>query len=511
MTHSSEPATAPTTGPHGGHTVGRKMQRAAAWTGLNSFVLRLAQFAVGVVIARVVAPEQFGVFAVALIVHAIISNISDMGVSAAIVRSDDNLDRIAPTVFTLALASSATLTTVMFLSASPLARVLGAPDAASAIRILSFTILLGGLTSVPYGILVKRFQQGKRFVADVANFAVSTVLVVVLALQGYGADGLAWSKLLGLVVSWLLLVVMIKPRYLPGWRSSEAQAVLAYCLPLAGASVIAFALTNVDSIIVGRMLGPLALGFYALAYNIASWPVSVFGMMINEVALPAFAVARNERASQPAMLATIFSLAAAVALPVSALCLGLSESLVQCVYGVKWMDAAPVLAALGAFGSMRILMTVLTVFLTAVGASRAVLAIQLTWICALVPAVVIGARAHGIVGAGMAQPIVAGFVALPLGLILARRNGGGGLANLLKACVRPLAGVTLVVGWLVLVHVLTTPGWTQLLVGGLGAGVLYAGSTGLWCRRLLTDVRRLWDDPQVHAGVCEPTREITER
>lgn len=57
----------------GGPSMGRRMQHAALWTSLNSFVLRLAQFAVGVVVARLVAPEQFGVFAVALIVHAIVS------------------------------------------------------------------------------------------------------------------------------------------------------------------------------------------------------------------------------------------------------------------------------------------------------------------------------------------------------------------------------------------------------------------------------------------------------
>lgn len=474
--------------------MGRMMQRAAIWTGLNSFVLRMAQFIVGVVVARLVAPEQFGVFAVALVVHAIVSNVSDLGVSAAIVRVEGDVARVAPTVLTIALGSSALLTTAMYLSAGTLASSLGAPAATSAIQILSFTILLGGLTAVPYGLLVRSFRQDKRFLADLANFAVSTVAVIVLASRGWGADGLAWSKLAGQGLSCLLLIAMITPRFRPGWQRSEARAVLRFCLPLAGASIVAFALTNVDSIVVGRMLGPLALGFYALAFNVAGWPVSVFGMMVNEVALPAFAHARRDRERLPERLAAVFAVAAAVALPVSVVCLALADSLVATVYGPTWSDAAPVLAVLGALGSLRILMVVLTIFLTAVGASRAVLGIQLTWIVVLLPALVIGVRNGGIVGAGLVQPLVALGVVCPLALFLVRRHGGGGFGGLARASARPALGAGLVAIALVAVRLETTPGWQQLVIGGVVALAVYAATTGRWCLRHLRGIRRQWDE-----------------
>jgi len=472
------------------------MQRAAVWTGLNSFVLRFAQFAVGVIVARLIAPEEFGVFAVALVVYAVIANVSDLGVSAAIVRTDRDLDDVAPTIFSIALLSSGALTAAMWLSAPALASALGAAEATSAIRILSLNIVVGGLTSVPYGILIKTFRQDLRFIADVANFAVSTVLVIVLAAKGYGADGLAWSKLAGIVVSWVLLLVLITPRYRPGWRRGEAWPVLAYCLPLAGASIIAFALTNVDSIVVGRVLGPLALGFYALAFNIAGWPVSVFGQMVNEVALPAFAHVRRDWSRFPERLAAVFALAAAVAMPVSVLCLGLADSIVRCVYGAKWHLAAPVLAVLGGYGAMRVLMTVLTIYLTAVGASRSVLGIQLTWIVVLVPALYVGVEWKGIVGAGLVQPIVVLAVVFPVAAMRVRKHGGGSVWGLIRACVRPFGGVALIACWLVALHQFTDPGWGQLLIGGFGSLALYLASTGRWLRSQLFRVRHLWDEDQ---------------
>ena len=477
-----------------GPAMGRMMQRAAIWTGLNSFVLRLAQFVVGIVVARLVAPEQFGVFAVALVVHAIVSNVSDLGVSAAVVRAEGDLGRVAPTIMSIGIGSAAVLTTMMYLTAGPLALSLGAADAASAIRILSFTILLGGLTAVPYGLLVRTFRQDKRFVADLANFVVSTATVVVLASRGWGADGLAWSKLAGQALSCVLLIVMITPRFRPGWRRGEARAVLRFCLPLAGASVVAFALTNVDSIVVGRMLGPLALGFYALAFNVAGWPVSVFGMMVNEVALPAFAHARTDRDRLPERLAAVLAVAAAVALPISVGCLALADSLVATVYGSAWTAAGPVLGVLGVLGSVRIMMVVLTIFLTAVGASRAVLAIQLTWILALLPALVLGVRAGGIVGAGLVQPVVALGVVGPLALALVRRHGGGRLGGLARACLRPALGAALVAVALVVVRLETVPGWRQLAIGIVVALIVYAASTGRWLLRHLRAVRRQWDE-----------------
>jgi PST family polysaccharide transporter len=475
------------------------MQSAAMWTAVNSLVLRLAQFIVSVVTARIVAPTEFGVFAVALTVYTVVANVSELGASAALVRAKDDVDRMAPTVLTISLCSSGALTVLTFFSADWLAGVLGAPSAASAIRIMSFIVVLGGMSAVPYGLLVRSFRQDKRFIADVANFVVGAVTVIPLALNGLGADALALSRLGGHVVSVILLIILITPRYLPGWDRAMAGSVLRFSLPLAAASVIAFVLTNADYVVVGRLLGPLALGLYMLAFNIAGWPLSAFSLMVNEVALPAFAQIRDDREGLPARVAMVFSMGVAVALPVSVVCLGLAHPIVQVVYGPEWAGAAAVLMILGLFGSFRMIFNVLTIFLTAVGRSRQLLVVQLVWIGSLVPSLVLGVHLGGIVGAGIAQQLVVTLVVLPLLLWFVASAGGPRPLTLLRACRRPLVGALAATAALVPVLLFVEGDWPRLVLGGLAAGGAYLLIAGRWLLRQVRATRQTWDatGPQV--------------
>src|SRR5262245_49791925 len=79
-------------------SLGRDLKRGATWSSLSSVSLRLGTFVMGIVAARLIAPEQFGVFTVALTVHAIVINISDIGVGAYLVRYRGDPRRVAPTV-----------------------------------------------------------------------------------------------------------------------------------------------------------------------------------------------------------------------------------------------------------------------------------------------------------------------------------------------------------------------------------------------------------------------------
>lgn len=457
--------------------------RGAAWSGLSTIVLRMGGLVVGIVLARILAPEQFGVYAVALTVQSILITVADLGLSADLIRSDDP-DRIAPTVATLGLLSGSIMAAATILSSSSLASLLGNSDAAPAIAVLAVTLVLSGATVVPYGYLQRRFQQREMFVVGLADFTVSTVATLVLVALGFGVLGLAMGRVAAQLVSSVMQFVLarVEPRY--SVDREVVGRVLAFGLPIAGANLLSWALLNVDNIVLARVAGATLLGYYVLAFNISSWPMSALSQVVRSISLPYFSRIDSDASG----LATLTAIAWAGALPAGAVLAVLSGPLIEVVYGAKWLPAAPVLAALGIYGSLRVVFDIFAGYLYARGRSRPVLWVQIVWITVLIVGMALATRLYGIIGAGWVHVVVAIVVILPAYAIALRSSGVSFMAFLRAGSWPTLAAAPPVIVALLARENISNP-LLALLVGGLLALAVYAALILPWLRRHLERAR----------------------
>jgi O-antigen/teichoic acid export membrane protein len=184
-------------------------------------------------------------------------------------------------------------------------------------------------------------------------------------------------------------------------------------MPLAGASIVVFAVTNVDQLVVGHMLGATALGFYALALNLASWPVSMFSMPVRSVAPAVFSRLQHDRSAMRSGFLSAAAMLGSATLPVCLFISGSAMPLLGFVYGQRWVPAAHALMWLAVLSGLRILYELAYDFFVVLARSRVVFTVQLVWLLALIPALIAGARADGISGAGLAEVAVAACVVLP--------------------------------------------------------------------------------------------------
>src|SRR5262245_58270587 len=106
------------------------VRRGALWVIASNLLLRLANVLLPAIVAHILSPHDFGVFAVALTAYVIVSSIGELGVSSCLFRADLDIDKLAPTVTTIALFSSAVLAFAMAAFAVPIATALGSAEAA---------------------------------------------------------------------------------------------------------------------------------------------------------------------------------------------------------------------------------------------------------------------------------------------------------------------------------------------------------------------------------------------
>jgi O-antigen/teichoic acid export membrane protein len=348
---------------------------------------------------------------------------NELGVSLAIVRWPGDPKAIAATVNTISLVASTAIAGATYVLAAPFAAAMGERGATHVVQLLGLSVILSGAVASPAALMQRQFKQSTRMLIDQVTVWVGALSSIGLAIAGAGAMSLAVGRIAGAGIGAILFIRLSPEPYRLGLDRGQVGPLLRFGLPLAGASVVVFAISFADQIVVGRMLGSTALGFYVLAFNLSQWPVTVFSQPLRNVAPATFSRLQHEPEAMRGAFRSIIGLLAAVTFPVCLLLAGAAGPIVGFVYGGAWAPAASVLAWLGILAAFKILYELAYDYLVVIGASRAILGLQVATLVSLIPALMLGVDASGITGAAAAQVAVAAGVMLPLYVVLFARAG----------------------------------------------------------------------------------------
>jgi O-antigen/teichoic acid export membrane protein len=459
----------------GHEPLARTARRALWWSFANNIVGRVGTTLIGIVLARILVPEDYGVYAVALVALHGLLGLNELGVSLAIVRWPGDVSRIAPTVATLAFASSSALWLAMFAAAPLAADALNSPEATWVIRVLTLGILIDAITAVPAALMTRDFMQRERMVVDTIGFGAGAVAAIGLAVAGFGPWSLVGSALLGTVVHGVFILRYAPRVYRFGFQPRIARELLAFGLPLAAASLMVIAMLNIGYVVIGAALGPVQLGFYLLAFNLAAWPVNMFSAPARRISLPLFARLNAGETDASAAFAPVCAALLLVTLPACLMLAVFAEPLVRLVYGETWVPAAAALPWLMVNAVARVLGELVYDFHVALGASRTNLVLQAVWFLALLAALPLAVGQGGIEAVAMTHAGVALLVVAPaFGIALGR--AGVSLPAVAAQLARPVAGASLAAAAGVAVALLVGDTVAQLVLGCALVGVVCAAS-----------------------------------
>lgn len=467
-------------------SIGEAAGRGLRWSLIGAGATRLGGLALGMVLARLLTPEDFGLYAIGLAAMYFVMHVNDAGLIAATVQWRGRIEEMAPTATTLALAVSIAIYGLFFALAPAFASLAGSAEAAPVVRLLTMVILVDGVTAVRAGSLVRSFQQHRITIGNVLGLLANAAVAISLALHGAGALSFAGGQVAGAAVTGCYIMWAARMPWRFGFDRAIARRLMAFGIPLALALGVEAVLLNADYLLVGRIMGATALGFYLLAFNISSWAPGVIGTAIRWVSVPSFSrLSEEDGALSPAVHRSVTLLVTCV-LPIGFLTAILAPSLIGLLYGTEWLPSAPVLRFLIILGVVRMVTQLAIDILTGTGATRAALWFNLAWAVVLVPALVIGTRLDGIRGAAISHAVVAALVAVPLALVALRRVGVH-LRPMPAMLIRPLVAATAGAGVCAIVAQQTT--------GSKLVQLLAAGTLGLLAYVMIVlppEQRRRW-------------------
>ncbi|MGI5161746.1 oligosaccharide flippase family protein [Microbispora sp. CA-102843] len=451
-------------------SIGEKAGRGFGWSLLGNLVMKAGSFVMGLILARLLSPADFGVYAVALAATSFVMVVKDLGIMAATIQWRGSLEEMSPTATLLNLFSATALYGAFWVAAPFYASHAGSPEATPVVRLLTAVILVEAVTAVRSAALLRRFQQAQNSMAILAGFAVNAAVAIVLAAEEAGPYSFAWGQVAQAVVTGVIVLRVARMPFRIGFDRAIAGRLLRFGIPSAAGIGLEVALLNVGYIIVGDIMGTQPLGYYLLAFNVSSWVPGLIGTAIRTVSIAGFSrlaeqeadsLSRGVQKSVPLLYSGVLPLAIVMGL--------LAHPLVAFLYGAKWDQAAGVLRFLAVVMVVRMLTSFALDILNGQGATTLTVWINVGYGLALVPAVIVGTHMEGIRGAAAGQAAASLLVALPLA-VLGLRAAGVRVAPIAPALLRPsLGGLVSGAAVLGMLSVLDdAPPWVTL---GLGAAV----------------------------------------
>ena len=383
-----------------------KIAKAYAWTTAGNVVKNFAGFAISLVMAHILGPKEYGLLGMAMVFTSVLAMLQDFGVGQAVIYYQEERDAL-PLYFTTAVLIGGGLTAIAFAAAPLLAAFYREPAVTPIVRALSPTLLLGSLYSVAQGMLIREFDFRAISINELGSTVVAGFTGVVLALMGFGVWALVLNVLLSSLIQAMVVCYLVRPRLTLQLDTGKLKKLLRWGAPLTGSSLLWQVYENADYLVVGKLLGETATGYYSLAFRLATLVNSRVGAIINRVSFPTFSAVQKDHPELLTHWYTITERLGLIVFPLSAMLALNARDIVLVVLGPKWLPAVPPLQLLCIIGALKPLVSTMGNCMSAVGRTDLGFRFSLANSIFLPVAFVIACRVSGITGVAAAWCIVA--------------------------------------------------------------------------------------------------------
>lgn len=355
----------------------QKALSSVKWTAFETAARQGVQLVLAMVLARLLTPAEFGVMALAMVFVAASSLLIEGGFGVALVQKPSLSDLETSSVFYLGVATAFAMAVVFALAAPYIAAFFEMPILEPVTRVLSVSFVIGSFGGVHSSLLAKKMQFGKLARISLSASAVSSVVAVVMAWNGWGIWSLVCQSLAAITVSSVVVWFVSDWRPKLVFSLSALRPLFRFGVFIVGANLLETIVGRVYTLLIGKFYSSADLGFYSRADSTLALPNNFTSGIINRVAMPLFSAAAHDadllrQAFRRAVRVTVY-----VHAPIMAGVFVASGPLILTFFGHQWAPAIPYLQVLAFAGLCWMLGAVNDGYLKATGRSKAFFNIEL--------------------------------------------------------------------------------------------------------------------------------------
>jgi len=335
---------------HSSANLKQRTIKGIAWTAVSRFSDQLINVAVFFVLARLLTPAAFGLAAMAATFIAFVRIFADQGMSKSIIQKRELDEYDLDTAFWTVVLMGLMLTAVGILLSGAVANLFNEPELQPIVAVLSTTFLITSFSNTQQSLMQRNMQFRALAVRTQAAHIFSGAAAVAAALAGFGV----WSLVIQAIVMSLVSVVTLwsVSSWRPGLHFSleRFRELFGFGSNMVGLSLMGYLKTRSDDLLIGYFLGPVALGYYTVAYRLTRMVLELMQSVFGSVSFPVFARLQHKPAELQQAFLRFVHTTAAVSFPSFMAMIVLAPTIIVVLFGQQWIPSIVIMQILSLAG-----------------------------------------------------------------------------------------------------------------------------------------------------------------
>lgn len=320
--------------------------RALKWSFVQEVAQKLMQLAIGILMARLLSPREFGLVALLTVLVVVAQVLLQSGFGAALVQLKESTREDESSIFYFNIVVALLLVVLFWIIAPSVAAFYALPELTLLLRVLAFILIINGFSVVQNALMVRRLDFRRQAVISGAGTVVSGTIGVTMAWLGYGVWSLISQQVTNSLVRTTLAWSLNSWR--PAWTFSSValQKLLRFGSGIAASSLLNTVFSSLYPLVIGKLFPASQLGYYNRAQTLQAVTSQTLGALANRVTFPVFSQLKDDpvrfrNGLRRAMRALVF-----VQFPMMFGLAAVAEPLLLFLLTEKWASSIPFLQAL---------------------------------------------------------------------------------------------------------------------------------------------------------------------
>ena len=314
-----------------------------SWNFIETLILFTTRFIIGIILARILAPSDFGLIGMTIIFISISDVFVKAGFGQAFIRKKDTKEIDANTVFLINLFTALAIYIIVFLTAPLISDFFHEPKLVNITRVLCLMIIINSLNVIQYAFIRKQMLFKRKAILTIISSISSGIIGIICAYKGLGVWSLVVQQLMNRMVLCILFYSYSTWKPKLQFSFDIARSMFSYGSWLLLADVFATTLNNLYRFVIGHFTSASELGYYERAHQFQSMVADTFTWVFGMVAFPSFTKVQDDYRKMLNLAEKFVQYSTLVIYPTLCILAIIANPLISILLTDKWLPAVPYL------------------------------------------------------------------------------------------------------------------------------------------------------------------------